>query len=133
MSLRETYVDGQVVVDVATIPEFEITQNLFGHMEDLREVMDTIPAQHRAQAKIEMRTWSDHGGYPDGALFISYARPATPEEIERERQKSIVEAGNKREWLRRTIVRTLEEAKADGIAPSELGITVDEWNYVVRR
>jgi hypothetical protein len=122
-----------VVVEVAKIEDHDVTENLFGHMEDLREVLDQIPAQYRTAAKIDVRAWNDEGGYASATIVISYERPATAPELEVERAKKAAEVGGTRQWLRQNIERILEQAKEAGIDPSDIGIEVDEWKYVVRR
>jgi hypothetical protein len=125
--------DGNVVVEVAKIEDHDITENLFGHMEDLRGVLDQIPAQHRADAKIDVRAWNDEGGYANATVVISYERPPTSTEIEAERAKKAAEVGGTRQWLRQNIERILEQAREAGIDPTDIGIEVDEWKFVVRR
>lgn len=125
--------DGTVVVDVAKIEDHDVTENLYGHMEDLRGILDLIPAQHRASAKIDVRAWNDDGGWANSTIVISYERPATSAEIEAERAKKHAEVGGTRQWLRQNIERILAQAKEAGVDPAELGIEVDESRFVVRR
>lgn len=134
MSGREYFREGgTVVVEVAKIEDHDVTENLYGHMEDLRGVLDQIPAQHRAAAKIDVRAWNDGGGYANATIVISYERPATSAEIETERAKKAAEVGGTRQWLRQNIERILDQAKEAGIDPSDIGIEVDESRYVVSR
>lgn len=122
-----------VVVEVAKIEDHEVTENLFGHMEDLREVLDQIPAQYRVSSKIDVRAWNDDGGWANATIVISYERPATTAELEAERTKKAAEVGGTRQWLRQNIERILEQAKDADVDPADIGIEVDEWKYVVRR
>ncbi len=134
MSGREYFREGgTVVVEVAKIEDHDVTENLYGHMEDLRGVLDQIPAQHRAAAKIDIRAWNDEGGYANATIVVSYERPATSAEIEAERAKKAAEIGETQKWLRQSIERMLEQAKHAGVAPADLGIEVDEGKYVVSR
>ncbi len=133
MSGREYFKgDGNVVVEVAKIEDHDVTENLFGHMEDLRGVLDHIPAQYRAAAKIDVRAWSDDGGYPNATIVVSYERPATSAEIEADRAKKVEAVGVKRQWLRQNIELILEHARESRIDPAEFGIEVCDGKYVVR-
>lgn len=54
---RERYHDGKVTVEVARINDHDVTANLFGHMEDLRGILDCIPAAYRASTEIDLRKY----------------------------------------------------------------------------
>jgi hypothetical protein len=125
--------DGNVAVEVAAIDDHDVTENLYGHMEDLRAILDGVPAQHRAAVKVDLRSWNDEGGFPRACIAISYDRPATSAEIAAERAKKVSEIGAKRNWLRENIERLLVQAKEDGIDPAELGIGIEEKTYVIGR
>lgn len=125
MELRKRLEGDKVIVEAARMRDGDMTENLFGHMEDLREVMDGIPPLYRGSAKIGI--WSETD------LVVTYERPATVEEMEEER-KALREGflGNGH-WLRTVVENTLRDAARIGVDPSEIGVSVTDGSYVITK
>jgi hypothetical protein len=130
MSDHKTRVfDGIATVEVARIPEYNVSDNLFAHMEDLRGILDGIPAQYRADTRIEVMG----DGHDSCALVIYYKRPATADELAMERTFLVTDAKQRSTWLRGNITSILELAAKAELDPKELGIEVLEDRYVIQR
>jgi len=125
MAGKTRIIGDRALVEAARIREHEMTENLFGHMEDLREILDGIPAHHRGAAKI--------GIWGEGDLVITYERPATPEEIEIDRAELRQGVCSNENWIRKQIENVLRDAAALGMASAEIGISVEKDAYVVTR
>lgn len=125
MELSKRIVGNEAHIEVARIRDSDLNEYLFGHLEDLREILDSIPGQYRGSAKIQF--WGDCD------LRVFYTRPATFEEVEAELadQRRLIESEH--QWLKNSIDSLLTRAAALGVDPSAIGLTVSDTSYVVKR
>lgn len=124
-------IEGKVEITAQKWEPHGISSNAFAFMEDMRAVLDGIPAEFRATTEIDFRTWSDREGYPEGMVAMTYKRPPTPKEIalndERDRSRVLSEG----KWISSKIAALLAAASESGMKPTDIGIEVVDGKFVV--
>lgn len=125
--------NGQVEEIVCVIDASGPAYNMVSFVEKMKALLDRVPEAYRSQAEIQFKTWEDRDDFVYGRLAVSYQRPATDTEIERERQKTQEAVLRDRSWLQNRMDQLIEDAERAGMSAADIGLVQSDGGYVIER